>query len=223
MNPAPCQPDARQFPPRVSSHATRSDEKTAVARLEARIAAARRRQDQLKRANAIVREEGKDESWKIGRLETECGIREAHALRLLKPDFAGRTGFADFELSNNAANIRRMQDRIEAFKAEQARVSVTLRFPGGRVEDNATDCRVRIYHEEKPGPETIGRLKAFGFHWSPSLGCWQRLRNNAARHAATAITGVPWPKAEAAGIIANDKTEAPRPKPAPAPRMRVGS
>lgn len=182
------------------SNVIRSDNATAVELLEARIAAAERHQDKMKRANAIVREKGTDESWKVARLETECGIDGARARQLLKPDFAGRIGYADFELSNNSANIRRMRDRVEALKVERTRESVTFHFPGGRVEDNSADCRVRIYHDEKPGPEVIGKLKEHGFHWSPSLGCWQRLRNNAARHAATVVTGVPWPKADAPEI-----------------------
>jgi hypothetical protein len=63
------------------------------------------------------------------------------------------------------------------------------------VEDNAEECRVRIYHDVKPSSETIGKLKTHGFHWTPSLGCWQRLRNDSARYAATRITGVSWPEA----------------------------
>jgi len=199
----------------------RSDDATAVAQLEARIAAAQKSQAWMKAANRIIREVGTDEAWKVSRLETECGIRATHARELLKPDFAGRTGFADFELSNNAANIRRMQDRVEALRAEGARESLTFHFPGGRVEDHASDCRVRIYHDEKPGPDTIGRLKSHGFHWSPSRGCWQRLRNNAARHAATLVTGVPWPKADAPEISAAAEQDASPPKAAPAARTGI--
>jgi len=62
------------------------------------------------------------------------------------------------------------------------------------VEDSAEECRVRIYHEAKPPAETIAKLRTFGFHWTPSLGCWGRLRNDSARYAATQITGVRWPE-----------------------------
>lgn len=209
---------ARRLNQHGPSPVIRSDNATAVQLLEARIAAAQRHQEKMKRANAILRDQGTDESWKISRLETECGLDGARARQLLKPDFAGRTGYADFELSNNSANIRRMRDRVEALQAEKARESVTFEFPGGRVEDNAADHRVRIYHDEKPGPEVIGRLKSHGFHWSPTLGCWQRLRNNAARHAATEVVGVPWPKADAPEIFAD---VGPAPKPPPAARTGI--
>ena len=81
---------------------------------------------------------------------------------------------------------------------------------------------MRIYHDEKPAADIIGRLKSHGFHWSPSLGCWQRLRNNAARHAATVVTGMEWPKAEAPEIVADEGTEPARMKSAVAtPRVGV--
>ncbi|MEN9402066.1 MAG: hypothetical protein RL091_769 [Verrucomicrobiota bacterium] len=202
----------------------RSDDATALAQLEAKIAAAQKAQERMKATNRIIRDANTDEAWKIGRLETECGIKEAHARQLLKPDFAGRTGFAGFELTNNAANIRRMEDRVKALVAESHRESVTFQFSGGRVEDHAADCRVRIYHDEKPAAEVITKLKGHGFHWTPSLGCWQRLRNNAARHAATVVTGVNWPKAEAPEIVADDGVEPARLKStvtAPAPRAGI--
>lgn len=211
----------RHGPPR----SIRSDDATAMAQLEAKITAAQKAQERMKTANKIIRDANTDEAWKIARLDTECGIKEAHARQLLKPDFAGRIGFAGFELTNNAANIRRMEDRVKALVAESFRESVTFQFPGGRVEDHAADCRVRIYHDEKPAAEVIAKLKGHGFHWSPTVGAWQRLRNNAARHAATVVTGVAWPKAEAPEIVADDGIEPDRLKPAkaaPPPRMGVG-
>jgi len=88
-----------------------------------------------------------------------------------------------------------MERRLKGLADEGGRASVTFEFPGGRVEDSAEECRVRIYHDAKPPAETIAKLRTFGFHWTPSLGCWGRLRNDSARYAATQITGVRWPDA----------------------------
>ncbi|MDP1581250.1 MAG: hypothetical protein Q8M02_13325 [Candidatus Didemnitutus sp.] len=210
----------RQGPART----IRSDEATAVAQLEAKIAAAEERQMRMKSANRIIRDANVDETWKLSRLETECGIKETYARQLLKPDFAGRTGFAEFELSNNSANIRRMQDRVRSLVAEAGRESVTFHFPGGRVEDNAESCRVRIRYDEKPAAEVIGRLKSHGFHWSPREEAWQRLRNNAARHAATVVTGVQWPRADTPEInaLAEDDRLGPAKETTKAVRIGVG-
>ena len=172
-----------------------SEDTDAVTQLQTKIAAAEKLQATMKAANAIVRNRRLTDDEKVAQLVATCGLRDTSARELLKPDFGGRFGFPDYQLTNNGANIRRMQQRLKGLAQEGARNSVTLEFSGGRVEDSAEDARVRIYHDVKPSPETIGKLKIHGFHWTPSLGCWQRLRNDSARYAATRITGVSWPEA----------------------------
>ncbi len=175
----------------------RAEDTGAVDQLQARIAEAERLQEKMKTANKIIRDRKLSDDDKIRQLGAECGIPADGAHKLLRPDFAGRIGFANYELTNNAANIRRMQARVEGLTKESARPSVTVDFPGGRMEDNAEDCRVRIYHDAKPEADVIQKLKANGFHWTPSLKCWQRLRNDSARWAAMHVTGVSWPEAGA--------------------------
>jgi len=175
----------------------RSEDSGAVQQLQARIAEAERLQERMKAANKIIRDKKLSDDEKIARLGAECGIPADGAQKLLRPDFAGRIGFPNYELTNNGANIRRMQERVKGLTKESARPSVAVEFPGGRMEDNAKDCRVRIFHDEKPGRDVIEKLKANGFHWTPSIKAWQRLRNDSARWAATRITGVQWPSASA--------------------------
>jgi hypothetical protein len=173
----------------------RSEDADAVTQLQTKIAAAEKLQATMKAANQIVRNRRLTDDEKVAQIVATCGLRDTSARELLKPDFGGRFGFPDYQLTNNGANIRRMQQRLKGLANESGRASVTLPFAEGRVEDNAEACRVRIYHDVKPSPETIGKLKTHGFHWTPSLGCWQRLRNDSARYAATRITGVSWPEA----------------------------
>ncbi len=171
----------------------RSEDSNAVEQIQEKIAAAEKLQAMMKAANQIVRNRKLSDDEKVAQLAADCGLRESSARQLLKPDFAGRIGFPDYQLTNNNANIRRMHQRLKGLVDEGSRESVTLTFPGGRVEDNADEHRVRIYHDARPGAEVIDKLKTYGFHWTPSLGCWQRLRNNSARYAAEQITGVQWP------------------------------
>jgi hypothetical protein len=173
----------------------RSEDADAVTQLQAKIAAAEKLQTTMKAANLIVRNRRLTDDEKIAQLVATCGLRDTSARELLKPDFGGRFGFPDYQLTNNGANIRRMEQRLKGLANESGRASVTLTFPGGRIEDNAEACRVRIYHDAKPPADTIAKLRMYGFHWTPSLGCWQRLRNDSARYAATRITGVSWPEA----------------------------
>ncbi len=175
----------------------RSEDPDAFQHLQTKIAAAEKLQATMKAANVIVRNRQLTDDEKVARLVAECGQRDHSARELLKPDFAGRVGFPDYALTNNGANIRRMQARLKGLANESGRASATVEFPGGRVEDNAEECRVRIYHNVKPPEGTIAKLRTYGFHWTPSLGCWQRLRNDSARYAATQITGVTWPPAPA--------------------------
>ena len=172
----------------------RSEDPDAVQQLQTKIAAAEKLQATMKAANLIVRNRRLTDDEKVAQLLATCGLRETSARELLKPDFAGRFGFPNYQLTNNGANIRRMQQRLKGLADEGGRASVTLDFSGGRVEDNAEECRVRIYHDAKPPADTIAKLRTYGFHWTPSLGCWQRLRNDSARYAATQITGVSWPE-----------------------------
>lgn len=177
----------------------RSDDSNAVAQIQEKIAAAEKLQATMKAANQIVRNRKLSDDEKLARLSAECGLRESSARQLLMPDFAGRIGFPDYQLTNNNANIRRMHQRLKGLVDEGGRESVTLTFPGGRVEDNAEEHRVRIYHDARPPAETIAKLRTYGFHWTPSQGCWQRLRNNSARYAAEQITGATWPPVPAVG------------------------
>lgn len=171
----------------------RSEDPDAVQHLQTKIAAAEKLQATMKAANVIVRNRQLTDDEKVARLVAECGQKDHSARELLNPDFAGRVGFPDYALTNNGANIRRMQARLKGLTNESGRPSATVEFAGGRVEDNAEECRVRIYHDVKPPEGTIAKLRMYGFHWTPSLGCWQRLRNDSARYAATQITGVTWP------------------------------
>ncbi len=177
----------------------RSEDSDAVTQLHAKIAAAEKLQATMKAANQIVRNPRLTDDEKVAQIVATCGLRDTSARELLKPDFGGRFGFPDYQLTNNGANIRRMQQRLKGLANENGRASVTLAFPGGRVEDNAEECRVRIYHEAKPPADTIAKLRTYGFHWTPSRGCWQRLRTASARYAATQITGVTWPPVSAVG------------------------
>jgi hypothetical protein len=175
-----------------STRVIRSEDADAIEQLKAKIKHATQLQERMRTANAIIRTPSADEE-KIARLGRECAFNEPRARELLKPDFAGRIGFPTYLLTNNAATTRRMEKRVDALGSEQARESVPFTFPGGRVEDSAEDCRVRIFHDAKPAPEVIVKLKSHGFHWTPSLKCWSRLRNEAARFAVTQVTSMPWP------------------------------
>lgn len=168
----------------------RSEDSDAAARLLQKIQQAEDLQARMKAANAAVRKAKKAGPDAQVSALVALGFSAATALELLKPDFAGRVGFADFELTNNGANIRRMKARLEQVTAQQAAPAQEAEGERATVEDCPADNRIRVWFPGKPDEATRSDLKRNGFRWTPSLGCWQAYRNHSAQQAARRIAGV---------------------------------
>lgn len=166
-----------------------SGDADAPQRLAAKIAEAEREQQTMRDANAAIRKH------KAAGPEAQCaalmalGFPATAAAQLLKPDFAGRVGFADYRLTNNSANIRRMRQRLEQVTAAQAAPVTTTETAanGVRLEDDPPANRVRLYFPGKPDETTRAALKKNGFRWAPSLGAWQAYRNTWSLQHARAV------------------------------------
>lgn len=83
-----------------------------------------------------------------------------------------------FGLSNNLANIKRVEDRIKLLEKKEAIAATSgnkeTDFNGVKVVENYEIDRLQIIHESKPSAEVIQTLKSNGFKWSPSNKSWQR-------------------------------------------------
>lgn len=158
--------------------------------LEKEIKGAENLQSTMIEANKIIRKKISDEE-KI-RLLVELPISEAAAKELLKPDYANRIGFAQYQLSNNSANIRRMKDRLTVLNKRAQRVEKeTVREDGISIVENVAMDRLQIFFPGKPDATIISALKRSTFKWSPSNGCWQRqLTENAKEAAAKIISSI---------------------------------
>jgi len=171
-----------------AKRAISSDRPDAVSALQTKLDGLEKQQALMIAANKVYRNASMSEDEKVSKLQA-LGMSESAARAGLKPDFAGRIGFADYATKNNAAEIRRLKERIGSVAQEQGKATTEHAFDGGRVVDDAESNRIRIYHDTKPSSETIAELKRHGFKWTPSEGAWQRQRSDAARHHAEAITG----------------------------------
>ena len=81
----------------------------------------------------------------------EQGFAEPKAVALLQPDFCGRIGFPAYALTNNLANIKRMQQRLaELEKKATATTEETTRPDGIRIVENAEADRLQIFFPENP-------------------------------------------------------------------------
>lgn len=143
-----------------------------LAKLEAQLA-------MMKAANPIIRSAKLSNEAKVARLVAEFGIREASAWQWLKPDFAGRLGFPAYVLSSLRGKIDRRRALLES--AERAEATEAQEFPGLRIEEDASDNRLRLYFDDKPNEATRALLKRHGFRWAPSAGAWQRQLTDNAR------------------------------------------
>ena len=90
--------------------------------------------------------------------------------------------YPSFELTNNNAKIKRLQERLEDLIKLKERTNNENKYPeieGLKVVEDTTDMRIRILFDEIPNEETRILLKQNGFKWSPRNSAWQRqLTNN---------------------------------------------
>ncbi len=169
----------------VGSGGISSDDPDAIKKLEAELAPKVAKQQLMKDANGVIRRHKGEAA--IPHL-VQLGISAANAAELIKPDFCGRIGFADYQLTNNNANIRRIKARIEHLRRQEGReTKATETASGVKVVQNAEANRLQIIFPGKPQPEIITELKARGFRWAPSEGAWQRHLSNGAIYAAECV------------------------------------
>jgi hypothetical protein len=173
-----------------------SDDPEAVRKLRAEVTKLKQDQDRMKAANAAIRRRAK--AGPLSQIEalTALGFAEQRARQLIEKDFAGRIGFPGWAISNNNANIRRVEKRIAEL---MARDTAPERTPiSGEVEgipftltENRGANRVQIIFASKPSKELRERLRRVGgLIWAPTQNAWQRKQSNAAWHHAKSALGL---------------------------------
>ncbi len=146
-------------------------------------------QDRMKAANAAIRKHAKAGAAAQVVALAELGYSEKPARKLLEKDFAGRVGFPDYAITNNGANLRRIDQRIAELAQKEAtpeRPSVSGSIEGlaFTISENKAKNRTQIQFSGKPPEVVRAKLKAGGFRWAPSEDAWQRQLSNGAWHAA---------------------------------------
>jgi hypothetical protein len=148
----------------------------------------RNAQTQMIGINKIIRGKGTIQEKAVAAAK-EYHLTEKAIHELFSPSYSGSIGVAQFELTNNRAKMKRLEEKILTMKnrinAKDEFQSIT--FDGGSVD--IEDDRVVIRHETKPGTDVIAALKGKGFHWSPKNGYWCRKHTANAIAAAKQIIG----------------------------------
>ncbi|KVN89043.1 hypothetical protein WJ69_14520 [Burkholderia ubonensis] len=115
----------------------------------------------MKRTNALVR---RDDRAGLARM----GYKPDAIDKLFEPDFAGRIGFASYEITNSSANIRRIRDRIAQLEKIAARSSVEHQREGYLYREDVEDNRVAFIFDAKPSKDLRDLLRRSGFLFSPT-------------------------------------------------------
>jgi hypothetical protein len=132
-------------------------------------------QELMKTCNAIIR---KAKGANCVNQLIEAGLKESHAIELQKPDWCGRMGFAQFNLTNNLAKIKALEFKVANFSQKveniESKREDEMSFKGGKFVINHEADRYQFIHDSKPSQEIIGMFKKNGFKWSPRFTAWQR-------------------------------------------------
>ena len=168
----------------ASNRAISSDDPNAPTKLREKLEKLERAQATMKAVNAAIRKG--DDAAAIA-----AGVTEAQLAELKKGDYAGRIGFASYQLTNNSAEIRRVKKRLEQAEkqaqelAQQGEEGNPVEEIGGvTITDNVEENRLQLEFPGIPSEAVRKYLKGNGFKWSRSAGVWQRHRSNAATYHA---------------------------------------
>ena len=162
-----------------------SDDSAAVLKLATQLAEAKESQERMKKTNAILRKHKDDES-RTTALQA-IGFDACTAAAILKPDCYGGIGFPHYKLSNNNANIRRIEKRIAELQARRQREDVEQQGEHYTYREDVDSNRIDFEFSGKPDAAVRDVLKRAAFRWAPSRGAWTRQLSGNARYAADRV------------------------------------
>lgn len=146
-----------------------SDDPEAVQKLKEELAPLKAKQERMALANKLVRKQDRVALIAQGFPEKVVD------LWLLTPSWGGKfRAYEPYELSNNSANIRRIEQRIEHLGRQATRVSTERTVGAVTIIENTEINRLQFKFPGKPSAAVRAVLKGRGFRWSPSEGAWQR-------------------------------------------------
>lgn len=161
-----------------------SGDEDAIERLEDKLEQLISEQEKMKAANKAIRMKDTvvgDEKLKY------LGFTDKEIKELREPDYCGCVGYSSYHLSNNNANIRRVQQRLEQLKKAKENGNQETENNFCKVVENSDIMRLQLFFDEKPEENTRTILKGHGFRWSPKNGCWQRQLTPNAKYALNIV------------------------------------
>ena len=145
------------------------DDNDAIEKLSLKLDEVEALQQYMKETNQICRDRRMSDVEKYDELRSR-GVEEC----LIPLALERKHVYAQFSLTNNNANIRRVKAQLE--KAKEMKNSDPKEYflnDDVKVVENYPENRLQVFFNGKPDEETRKELKSHGFRWSPSNGCWQ--------------------------------------------------
>lgn len=162
----------------------KSDDENAIEKLQEKVDGLREQQEQMKAANKALRMSDAEKGYTLLR---DMGYTDQQIAELRKSDYCGRIGYPAYLLSNNNANIRRLEERIKSLQATKSKGTQESENQFFKVVENTENMRLQLFFEGKPEPEVREVLKSNGFKWAPSQGAWQRQLTTNAKYALKSV------------------------------------
>lgn len=162
----------------------RSDEEKAIEKLQEKIDILKENQEQMKEVNKAVRLKDTEKGNEILR---NMGYTDKQIEQFRTPDYCGIIGFPSYLLSNNNANIRRLEGRIKSLQAIKSNGTQESENEFFGIREDVDSMRIQLFFEGKPDLEVREILKHNGFRWAPSVGAWQRQLNENGKYAVKSV------------------------------------
>lgn len=163
-----------------------SDDPDALNKLHEKLDGLKSKQAFMKKVNAYYRKYKTCEGCEGVSPELAAKLDES-----MKTAYSWETApFPPYALTNNNANIRRIEGRIQQLTRAQETGYRGWEFEGGKVIPNTDLNRLQIFFDEIPPEEVRSALKGWGFRWARSEGAWQRQLTGNAIYAASHIPAI---------------------------------
>ncbi len=157
----------------------KSGDENAIERLEKKLEARKEKQDMMKTVNAYYRKHG----TLVGCENITLEMAEALMQRMDDGFHYEKKPYMTFELSNNNAEIRRLEGRLKKLKAAKEQGDQEKENEHCKVVENTEIMRLQLFFDGKPEANVRDILKKNGFRWSPRNDCWQRQLTDNAKYA----------------------------------------
>lgn len=149
----------------------KSNDPEVLEALTAKLNALQAMQDHMKQVNAYYH---KNKTFDGAPNVSPAEIAEIQRVWDVFPPYRNATPYPPYALSNNNANIKRLQQRITSLQAVKESTHEDEEHDGYTYHEDAEQMRVQLIFDSKPDDETRELLKRYGFRWSPRNNAWQR-------------------------------------------------